>query len=128
MLLKRITYKRGKFSTIELPEKTRFYLEAIPDAVIVKKMKFKLFPSKQIDWEYKFPFYIRTLLGAWESSIEIVELIISCLEESDPPNGESFLVELHDNITPLLDIWSQENANRARMIGMDNLGKHYREP
>lgn len=126
--MKRSNYSQGKFITIELLDKTRFFVEAIPDGLTIRKMRLKVIPSRQTCWEFRFPFYIRTATKSWETSEEILETVISILEESDCPNEESLLLELNDYMTPFLESWEGTNAQRCREVGLTELGKYYREP
>ncbi|MGB4781591.1 hypothetical protein, partial [Candidatus Methylomirabilis sp.] len=62
--MKRVTYVSGKYSQLGLDDGSRVFIETLPEKVRVKKMILGAIPSKTI-WEYKFPFYIRTVGSAW---------------------------------------------------------------
>jgi len=107
--VKEITYSRGKYSTIEPADGTRFFLEALPDAITFRKVRFKLVPGAII-WQYRFPFYIRTTLESWELSDEIVEIILLCLRDCA---NESELTGDLNNMTLMLQEWVETNRDRA---------------
>lgn len=122
--MKRVTYKAGQYSSIEV-RGSRFFLEALPDSVSLRKMRFKLFPG-DIVWQYQFPFFIRTALEGWELSVEIIEIILVYLGKCS--SVEELLRCVDDEITPFLEEWGKLNEDRAYKIGIGKLGVHYRTP
>lgn len=115
--MKRITYNAGQFSQVKLGDGSRIFFETLPEAIRLKKIFLGIVPTTTI-WEYRFPFYIRTVNEPWELAKEILDLVLESIE------GCTTLKEIKErlNNTFLLDFYVQENELRAYDIGVEKLG------
>lgn len=111
--------KEGQFVSLVLEDGTRYFLEALPAAITLKKMNLKIFPGK-IEWEYKFPYYIRTAVEAWDLSIVLLKLIIDIIE--DCKNSKELFSSIKTEVTPILNQWTLENKDDAYKLVIIKLG------
>jgi hypothetical protein len=84
--MKKITYVIGQYSQFELDDGVRFFLETLPEKVRIKKMVLGFIPTKTL-WEFRFPFYIRTVGAAWDLAKEILDLILQSIDECHSRNS-----------------------------------------
>lgn len=117
--MKKITYVSGQYSQIKLDDGLRVFVETLPEMVRIKKMILGTIPTKTI-WEFKFPFYIRTVGKAWELAKEILDLVLNSV--NDCKTIEELEQKLKGETTALLSNYIQNNEVRAYQIGIEKLG------
>ena len=118
MKAERIRYAPGKYCTLILGDGTKWFFEALPEGVRIGKMGLIL--SKQL-WEYQFPFYIRTAIEAWDTSKEVLEIVLNA---ADGSNNSSELEQSLPKINKLLDAYIENNKDRAWSVAINKLGKY----
>lgn len=119
MTIQKITYVAGQCAQLKLVDGTRIFLETLPECVMIKKMIFGFIPTAKI-WEFKFPFYIRTVGEAWDIAKEILDLVIKSIEGCK--TVEDLKQRLSRETTILLNKYIEENQVRAYQIGIEKLG------
>lgn len=118
--MKKITYVKGEYSQTKLDDGSKIFIETLPEKIRVKGIFLGLIPTKTI-WEYKFPFYIRTVGGAWETAIEILDLVLQSMDNCK--TIEELHEKLRDSSRQVLDGYVDKNKMRALDIGFKQLGK-----
>ena len=114
----RRVYAPGKYCTLILGDGTKWYLETLPESVRIGKMGFIL--STKL-WEYQFPFYIRTAIEAWDTSKEVLEIVLNAAEGC---NNSSELEQNLPEINTLLDAYVENNKDKAWSVAINKLGKY----
>ena len=90
-------------------------MEALPNKVTIKKIILGAIPAKTL-WQYKFKFYIRTALGPWQTSEEIVDLLLNSLSECNSASAfESVL-------NPILEKYIEKNHAKAMSLSILKVG------
>jgi len=117
--MQKITYVKGQYSQIKLYDGSRIFVETLPEMIRVRKMILGIIPTKTI-WQFRFPFYIRTVGEAWELAKEILDLVINSIDDCKKI-GE-LEQKLRNKTTPLLNNYVQNNEERAYQIGIEKLG------
>jgi hypothetical protein len=84
--MKKITYVIGQYSQFELDDGVGFFLEPLPEKVRIKKMVLGFIPTKT-PWEFRFPFYTRTVGEAWALAKEMLDLILQSIDELHSRNS-----------------------------------------
>lgn len=116
--MKQETYKQGQYSQFKLENGKRYFLEALPRVLTIKKMVL-IVPTKTV-WSYTLPFYIRTATESWDTSIELLEIVINALNEVR--NQEEFGTVLN----PKIESYVNQNKQKAEMIAIQKVGHHAR--
>lgn len=117
--MKKVTYIAGQYSQLKLDEGSRIFLETLPKKIRIKKMFLGIIPTKTI-WEFKFPFYIRTVGEAWDIAKEVLDIVLESIKDS---NGIKELEQkLKSETTLLLNTYIDNNEARAYQIGIEKLG------
>lgn len=117
--MKKITYVSGQYSQFKLEEGGKFFLEALPDKVKISKMIFGIIPTKVI-WEFKFPFYIRTTTEGWNTSKEVIDLILDSISDCRTTG------QLAEKLTVLrgeLRNYVERNEERAMTLAFNKVGE-----
>ena len=117
--MQKITYVKEQYSQIKLYDGSRIFVETLPEMIRVRKMILGIIPTKTI-WQFRFPFYIRTVGEAWELAKEILDLVINSIDDCKKI-GE-LEQKLRNKTTPLLNNYVQNNEERAYQIGIEKLG------
>jgi hypothetical protein len=108
----------GKYSEIKLEDGKKIFLSVLPDRITVSKMVLFI-PTKKI-WEFVFPFYIRTAVEAWESSKNILKIV---LETTQNVNNLSELKDrLEGTTSKALREYIKEHGEETRDISVDKVG------
>jgi len=117
--MEKITYVAGQYSQLKLDDGSRVFLETLPEKVRIKKLILGIIPTKTI-WEFAFPFYIRTAIEAWESSKNILEIVLETIQ------GVENLIELKNRLenetSEALRNYIKEHGEEARDISADKVG------
>lgn len=117
--MKRVTYVSGKYSQLELDDGSSVFIETLPEKVRVKKMILGAIPSKTI-WEYKFPFYIRTVGSAWTLAEQVLDLVLESVKDCTTIHGlEKRLI--HDTVH-ILKVFVDQNEPQSHLMGIERLG------
>lgn len=119
--MKRVTYVEGQYSQIKLDDRSRVFVEILPERVRAKKMILGVIPTKTI-WEFIFPFYIRTAVEAWNSSKMILSVVLETIENVKDL-GELKVV-LESVTSKALREYIKEHGEEAREISVDKVGMH----
>lgn len=114
--MKQETYKKGQYSQFKLENGKRYFLEALPKALTIRKMFFII--PKEVLWNYSLPFYIRTATESWDTSNELVDIIIEAL---NAVNRES---EFGTVLNPKIESYIAQNKEKAEMIAIQKVGHH----
>jgi len=117
--MKKITYVAGQYSQLKLDDGSRVFLETLPEKVRIKKLIFGIIPTKTI-WEFAFPFYIRTAIEAWESSKNILEIVLETIQGIE--NLEELKARLERETSKALRDYVKEHGEEARDISADKVG------
>lgn len=117
--MKKVTYVEGQYSQIKLDDESRIFVETLPEIVRAKKMILGIIPTKII-WEFRFPFYIRTVGEAWEIAKEVLNLVLESID--DCKTIEELEQKLEGETTALLNDYIWDNEERAYQIGIEKLG------
>lgn len=108
----------GKYSEVKLDDGKKIFLSVLPDRITVSTMVLFI-PTKKI-WEFIFPFYIRTAVEAWESSKNILKIV---LETTQSVNNLSELKDCLEGATSkALREYIKEHGEEAREISVDKVG------
>jgi hypothetical protein len=117
--VKRVTYVSGKYSQLGLDDGSRVFIETLPEKVRVKKMILGAIPSKTI-WEYKFPFYIRTVGSAWTLAEQVLNLVLESVKDCTTIHGLTKRL-VHDTVR-ILNVFVDQNEPQAHLMGIEKLG------
>lgn len=117
--MKLVTYVEGQYSQIKLDDGSRIFLEALPEKVRIKKMILGIIPTGMI-WEFAFPFYIRTAVEAWESSKNILEIVLETIQGIE--NLAELKNRLENETSKALRNYIREHGEEARDISADKVG------
>lgn len=118
--MKKITYISGQYSQLKLDDGSRIFVETLPEKIRIKKMFIGIIPTKTI-WEYKFPFYIRTVGSAWSLAQEILDLVLESIKNCS--TVAEIIDQLHKETNQLLENYVRKNEAEAYMIGIEKLGR-----
>jgi hypothetical protein len=118
--MKIIRVNEGKYSEIKLEDGKRYFISVLPDKVTIHPMFWSI-PKKKI-WEFTFPFYIRTMFEAWDTSKAILAIILELIKEAKSTNE---LIELLESkVKNILSEFSKEYKDTAWSIAMEKLPFH----
>ena len=117
--MEKVTYVKGQYSQIKLDNGSRVFVETLPEVVRVKKMILGIVPTKTI-WQFKFPFYIRTVGEAWNLAKEVLDTVLISVENCK--TLEELKTELESKTESLLNEYVKNNEERAYSIGIEKLG------
>lgn len=109
----------GKCAQIKLDDGKRIFISILPDKVTVSKTWW-VFPTKQI-WQFSFPFYIRTISEAWDSSKEILDIILKAIQNIQSFDQVSHCLEI--SVSNLLQNYIEINGNKAKNTSIEKVGK-----
>lgn len=117
--MEKITYVKGQYSQIKLDDSSRIFVETLPEVIRIKKLVLGIIPTKTI-WEFKFPFYIRTVGEAWSLAEEILDMVLDSIKNCKT------LVEAKDKLenrtNQTLSEYVRDNEEKAYNIGIEKLG------
>lgn len=117
--MKRVTYVSGKYSQLRLDDGSSVFVETLPEKVRVKKMILGVIPAKTI-WEYKFPFYIRTVGKAWTLAAQILDLVLESVKDCTTIHG--LAKKLTHDTDHILKAYVDQNEPQAHLMGVEKLG------
>jgi hypothetical protein len=108
----------GKYSEVKLEDGKKFFLSVLPDRITVSRM-FLFIPIKKI-WEFTFPFYIRTAVEAWDSSKNILRIVLETIRSVENLNELKECLE--GTTSKALREYIKEHGEEARDISVDKVG------
>ncbi|MBI2623724.1 MAG: hypothetical protein HYW65_04120 [Candidatus Liptonbacteria bacterium] len=117
--MEKVTYVKGQYSQIKLYDGSRIFVGTLPEFVRVKKLILGIIPTKTI-WEFKFPFYIRTVGGAWNLAEEILDKVLISIKNCEKLTEVKETLE--NQTKQLLSEYVKDNEERAYSIGIEKLG------
>ena len=117
--MRRVTYIEGQYSQIKLDDRTRIFVEILPERVKAKKMILGIIPTKTL-WEFVFPFYIRTAIEAWESSKMILDIVLETIKNAENLENLKFILE--NETSKALREYIKEHGEETRDISADKVG------
>ena len=108
----------GKYSEIKLEDGKKIFLSVLPDRITASTMVLFI-PTRKI-WEFVFPFYIRTAIEAWQSSKDILRIVLETI------HGVKHLDQLKECLesatSKALREYTREHGEEARDISADKVG------
>jgi len=110
----------GKYSEIRLDNGKKVFLSVLPDRITASTM-ILFIPTHRI-WEFIFPFYIRTAVGAWESSKDILRIVLHTIR--DVRDLDDLNRTLEGETSKALREYIKEHGENARDVSFDKLGVH----
>ncbi len=78
MDLRTISHKPGEVFMFRLVDGSKLYLETLPQAIRLRKLVLGFIPTKTL-WEFRFPFFIRTVGKASDLARETMELVVQSI-------------------------------------------------
>lgn len=115
--MKRITYKKGEYSQFRLENGHQYFLETLPQELTIKKMVLLFVPTKTL-WSYNFPFFIRTAIEPWVTSIELLDIALEALAEIKNEK------EFKEVLDPKIEAYVKSNKDKAEILAVQKVGQH----
>lgn len=110
--------KAGEVLRFRLPDRSKYFLESLPWFLRLRQAGLIGGKGESL-WEFYFPFFVRTALGPWNISIEIMELVEAGI--GDCQTSEELLKRLKGPVSHRLNDWVWANNRRARAESVEKL-------
>ncbi len=122
--LRTINHRPGEVFIFQLLDGSKLYLETLPQAIRLRRLRLGFIPTKTL-WEFRFPFYIRTVGKVWDLAREAMELVVHSI--GDCRTAPQVQRRLETKTTSVLKEYVKANRQRAMTEGIEKLGGYAAE-